>query len=145
VGGKGSQLQVWSLATQQRTFQAKGGKPNHIGLVDPAHVTAAAWAPGGREDVVVVGNAEHKVCVYDLKAGRRPQLELSWGKSPITALAAGQDGECAATRSVCPSPLISTRIHSAALAQRRIGQMGAVLRSRCGAGRTIEPPMANCC
>ncbi|KAI8473720.1 MAG: quinon protein alcohol dehydrogenase-like superfamily [Monoraphidium minutum] len=112
VGGEGCQLSLWDVAAQAKVWQAKGGKPNSIGLVDLAHVTAAAFVggypqrsgggggggseaaacPAGRH-VVVVGNAAHKLLLYDTAAGRRPQLEVAWRDARITALAADDAGE----------------------------------------------------
>lgn len=46
VGNQGTELSVWDLQTQQRAFLAKAGKPNRIGLVDPAHNTCVAFVPG---------------------------------------------------------------------------------------------------
>eukprot|EP00798_Chlamydomonas_sp_ICE-L_P015724 gene15724-21844_t len=43
VGGEGCQMQVWSLDSCTEIFRAKGGKPNRVGNVDLAHVTAVAW------------------------------------------------------------------------------------------------------
>ena len=38
-------MQIWNLDTQQEVFRAKGGKPNRVGLVDPADVTAVTFIP----------------------------------------------------------------------------------------------------
>ena len=46
MGGKGSELGVWDIHTQQRVFLGKGAKPNRIGLVDPAQNSAVAYIPG---------------------------------------------------------------------------------------------------
>lgn len=35
---------------------------------------------------------QHKLWLYDMRAGRRPQLELSWGEARITGLAPDQTG-----------------------------------------------------
>jgi hypothetical protein len=91
-------------------WQAKGGKPNAIGLVDLAHVTAATFVRswpgkssrggGGGEPaaplvgrrIMVVGNTSHKLLLYDTAAGRRPQLEVAWRDARITALVADDAG-----------------------------------------------------
>ncbi|GBF99536.1 hypothetical protein Rsub_12342 [Raphidocelis subcapitata] len=106
VGGEGCQLSLWDVAAQTRAWQAKGAKPNAIGLVDHPYVTAAAflsdWAGRGGSDgevgacsmgrrVVVVGNTSHKLLIYDTAAGRRPQLEVAWRDARITALVADGD------------------------------------------------------
>ena len=33
-GSEGAELSIWDIATQQRSYIAKGSKPNRIGLVD---------------------------------------------------------------------------------------------------------------
>lgn len=35
---------------------------------------------------------QHKLWLYDARAGKRPQMELDWGKARVTALAAQADG-----------------------------------------------------
>ncbi|GAX76123.1 hypothetical protein CEUSTIGMA_g3566.t1 [Chlamydomonas eustigma] len=108
LGGEGHNVQVWDLATQKEVFHAKGGKPNKVGLVDLPHITAITFLPShtrnsaistaqetgptsGTEPSapllkVLAGTARHKLWLYDLVKGRRPQLELIWGESKITAL-----------------------------------------------------------
>jgi ribosome biogenesis protein NSA1 len=46
VGSDGQQPALWELASLTKIWQAKGGKPNKIGLVDLAHTTAIAFLPG---------------------------------------------------------------------------------------------------
>lgn len=115
VGAEGAELSVWDVATQQAVYRAKAGKPNRSGLLDKPWVTAVALLPsagssragsigstssagataagGGGEGVaapavhVVTGTAHHKLKLYDLRAGRRPQLAVEWGEARITALA----------------------------------------------------------
>ena len=111
VGGDGCQLSLWDLGAQARVWQAKGAKPNSIGLVDKVHITAAAFLEGyatkgggggggggegsgcsaGRH-VVLVGTASHKLLLYDTAAGRRPQLELTWRDARVMALAPEETG-----------------------------------------------------
>lgn len=108
VGGEGCQLSLWDLGAQSRAWQAKGAKPNSIGLVDLAYVTAATFvsnytkrktdSTGGEggcsvgRRIVVVGNTSHKLLLYDTSAGRRPQLEVAWRDARITALEADDAG-----------------------------------------------------
>jgi hypothetical protein len=42
---------------------------------------------------VLVGTAKHKLWLYDIRAGRKPQSELVWGEGRITALLPQADGE----------------------------------------------------
>ena len=45
-GSEGAELSIWDIATQQRSYIAKGSKPNRIGLVDHPNNTAVAFIPG---------------------------------------------------------------------------------------------------
>ncbi|KAK9845794.1 hypothetical protein WJX81_002564 [Elliptochloris bilobata] len=92
VGSKGSELGVWDLHTQQRVFLGKGKKPNHIGLVDPAHNSAVAYLPGPDSSQVIVGTGKHRLRLYDVRAQRRPALDVDFGASRITSLAVEPDG-----------------------------------------------------
>ena len=87
----GSELSIWDLQQQQRSYQAKGNKPNRIGLVDKPWNTAVAFLPGSDGQKVVVGTAYHKLRLYDVKS-RRPALDLEFGEAKITALAAEDNG-----------------------------------------------------
>ncbi len=42
---------------------------------------------------VIVACAQHKLWLYDIRAGQRPQLDLSWGDARITSLAAEPSGQ----------------------------------------------------
>ncbi len=103
-------MAVWSLAHRKEVYRAKGGKPNRVGLVDLPHVTAVAFlpaaaaappGPAGAEPEeagppplrLLAGTAKHKLWLYDLAAGKRPQLEVAWGETRVTALAPEPDGE----------------------------------------------------
>lgn len=58
VGGEGHQVQVWSLATSQEVFKAKGGKPNRVGNVDLPHVTAVTFLPDPSGQQLVAGTVK---------------------------------------------------------------------------------------
>jgi len=92
VACKGSELSVWSLRSQERTFQAKGAKPSRIGLHDRPWNTAVAFLPGSGGQKLVVGTGEHKVRVYSVEQ-RRPRLSVEFGEARVTALAPTADGE----------------------------------------------------
>eukprot|EP00884_Botryococcus_braunii_P019892 jgi/Botrbrau1/6587/Bobra.0189s0014.1 len=93
VGTQGtSQLTVWDLNTQQRLYLAKGAKPNAIGLVDKPWDSALTYLRGGEARKVAVGTGYHKIRIYDVKAQRRPVLEIPFGESRVTSLAADIDG-----------------------------------------------------
>jgi hypothetical protein len=117
VGGEGSQPSIWDLATGSKVWQGKGGKPNRVRLVDKPYPTALAFLPGsgaaaaepsaanghssaaeeGSEPGIsrrfVAGSATAKLHVYDTAAGKRPQQEVVFGESRVTALAVEPSGE----------------------------------------------------
>ncbi|WIA20130.1 hypothetical protein OEZ85_005980 [Tetradesmus obliquus] len=118
LGGEGVQPSIWDLAAGSKLWQAKGGKPHRQTLlVDKPFTTAVAFLPGSSsssdsgakqaaaaaaadEDAgdaavklrFVAGSAASKVYVYDTAAGRRPQKEVIFGETRITALAPERDG-----------------------------------------------------
>ena len=73
--------------------------PSPSGPTGPAAAAAAgAQGPGDESDgppplKVLAGTAQHKLWLYDLKIGKRPQMDLAWGEAKITALAPEPDGE----------------------------------------------------
>eukprot|EP00879_Flechtneria_rotunda_P007785 GHRR01008158.1.p1 GENE.GHRR01008158.1~~GHRR01008158.1.p1 ORF type:complete len:490 (+),score=230.32 GHRR01008158.1:252-1721(+) len=120
IGSKGCQPSIWDLSTGTKLWQAKGGKPNRVRLVDKPFTTAlallsvsnsscsgnqdnrqqvAAAAPagdgdsdGGEQDAklavrFIAGSVFGKLHVYDTAAGRRPQSEVIFGATRVTALA----------------------------------------------------------
>lgn len=89
---QGSELGIWDLQTQQRSYHAKGGKPNMLRLVDKPHNTAVAFLPGSDSQRLVVGTAYHKLRIYDVKS-RRPTLNMDFGEARVTAVAPQTDGE----------------------------------------------------
>jgi hypothetical protein len=111
VGAEGHQPSTWDLATGQKTWQAKGGKPNALRLVDKPHITALAYlnpssagssegagGGGGEGDAVVrqrfvAGTGASKLLLYDSAAGKRPQAEVAWGGTRVTCLTPEADGE----------------------------------------------------
>ena len=46
VGARGTELSVWDIGSQQRTYLAKSSKPDRVGLTDPPWCTAVAFVPG---------------------------------------------------------------------------------------------------
>ncbi|GFR50564.1 hypothetical protein Agub_g12838 [Astrephomene gubernaculifera] len=119
VGGEGHQLKVWDLSVASATaaaglasadggsgaaaaaaagkteplFAGKAGKPSRSGLQDLAHVTALSYIPGQGDQQILVGTAKHKLWLYDMRAGRKPQAEVVWGEGRITALLPQPDGQ----------------------------------------------------
>ncbi|KAL4424916.1 hypothetical protein ABPG77_009645 [Micractinium sp. CCAP 211/92] len=105
VGCQGAELRLFDVASGELAFAFKGGKPNMVGLVDRPWNTAVAFlppaspssstegsssAPGSR---LLVGTGHAKVRLYDAEAGKRPQMELTWGDARITCLALEPDGQ----------------------------------------------------
>ena len=57
-------------------------------LPDAARAAAASSNSGsGSGNVLLVGTGYHKLRLYDVRAGKRPQAELAFGEARITALA----------------------------------------------------------
>ena len=100
----GSELSIWDLECRQKQYQAKGNKPNRIGLVDKPCNTAVAFLPGSDGQKVVVGTAYHKLRVYDVKS-KRPALDMQFGEAKVTALAPQSNGQqlllCCAAVAAC--------------------------------------------
>lgn len=46
LGCEGTEVNIWDVRSQQRTFLAKSAKPNRIGLVDLPWCSAVAFMPG---------------------------------------------------------------------------------------------------
>lgn len=105
VGCQGAELRLFDAATGQLSFAAKGGKPSKLGLVDRPWNTALCFLPdaaaaaaasgdgsGSSGHVVLAGTGHHKLRLYDVRAGKRPQADLSFGEARITALAPEADG-----------------------------------------------------
>ena len=88
----GSELSIWDLQQGQKQYQAKGNKPNRIGLVDKPWNTAAAFLPGSEGQRVAVGTAYHKLRIYDVKS-KRPALDMEFGEAKITTLAPQSNGQ----------------------------------------------------
>ncbi|KAL4434253.1 hypothetical protein ABPG75_000694 [Micractinium tetrahymenae] len=109
VGCLGAELRLFDVASGELAFAFKGGKPNMVGLVDRPWNTAIAFLPpaspssssgGGGGDGgaapgsrLLVGTGYAKVRMYDAEAGKRPQMELTWGDARITCLALEPDGQ----------------------------------------------------
>lgn len=95
IGSKSTELRTYDVgqSDHQPVFVAKGGKANKVGLSDRPWNSAVAFFPGTNGAKVWVGTGYHKIRLYDSTAGKRPQLELSFGDARITALAPEPDGQ----------------------------------------------------
>jgi ribosome biogenesis protein NSA1 len=94
VGSQGAELRVYNLALpdQPAVFTAKGAKPNRVGLVDKPWNSAVAFYPGSNGSKIWTGTGYHKLRLYDSTASKRPQTEVDFGASRITALVPEADG-----------------------------------------------------
>jgi ribosome biogenesis protein NSA1 len=95
VGSQGAELRVFDLALpdQPAVFNAKGSKPNRVGLVDKPWNSAVAFFPGSQGKKIWTGTGYHKLRLYDSTASKRPQTEVDFGQARITALAPEADGQ----------------------------------------------------
>lgn len=92
-GCEGSHLSVWNIPEARCDFQARGPKPDRVGLVDKAANTAVAFLLG-EGDRIVVGTARHKLMLYAPSEGRRPRFVVPFREGRVTALAPETSGEC---------------------------------------------------
>lgn len=93
IGSQGAELRIFDAASrEQPIFAAKGGKPNMVGLVDKPWNSAVAFVPGSNGTKVLCGTGYHKFRLYDTTVGKRPQLDVSFGETRITAVAPEADG-----------------------------------------------------
>lgn len=86
VGGEGCQISIFDLNTKQRMFKGKGPKPDHLGLVEPPFLTASTFLPASNPYQVLVGTVKHKLLMYDIRVGQRPQMKVDWGEFRVTCL-----------------------------------------------------------
>ena len=92
MGCQGSELSFWDIHTQQKVYQAKGAKPNKLGLMDPPWISALAFVPGAAGKRLFVGTGHHKLRLYDT-AQARPLVNADFEEGRITAIAPCPDGE----------------------------------------------------
>ena len=93
VGSQGAELRIYSLALpKEPIFSGRGSKPNRVGLVDRPWNSAVAFYPGSEGTKIWTGTGYHKLRLYDTAASKRPQLNVEFGQSRITALAPEVDG-----------------------------------------------------
>lgn len=101
----GSELSIWDLGQQKKLYQAKGNKPNRIGLVDKPWNTVAAFLPSSNGQRIAVGTAYHKLRIYDIKS-KRPALDMKFGEAKITALAPQSNGKQVSALCLCHATLL---------------------------------------
>jgi hypothetical protein len=69
---RGTEPAVWDVASREATFEARGAKPDALGLVERPWGTAVAFPPGHGGHLLAVGTVTGKVRLYDPRHGRRP-------------------------------------------------------------------------
>jgi len=98
VGGEGRVLALWDAETQKLKFRTKVPDPDFLGLRPKPHVSSLAFLNSDDENKVLVagpgqvGTSKHKVMLYDVLAGPRPQQQMDFGEAMVTALAPAPDG-----------------------------------------------------
>ena len=53
-GCQGAELSIWDITTQQKSYSAKGAKPNRVGLMDLPANTAVTFIPGSEATQVSI-------------------------------------------------------------------------------------------
>ncbi|KAI8801459.1 WD40-repeat-containing domain protein [Cladochytrium replicatum] len=95
TGGKDRELCVWDLDAVLKTESGKKAEPRWkaknvrndvLDLRVPVWNTDMAWMEGDGEKIVVCTGI-HFVRVYDLKAGKRPTLNIEIGEHPLKCIA----------------------------------------------------------
>ena len=110
VGCQGSELSIWNVHTREKVFQAKGAKPNKLGLMDLPWNSALTFVPGAAGKKLFVGTGYHKLRVYDV-AQARPVSNVEFGEARISDIAACPDGELPSCLSA-PCYLIPLQVSS---------------------------------
>eukprot|EP01100_Stratorugosa_tubuloviscum_P002144 TRINITY_DN148_c0_g2_i1.p1 TRINITY_DN148_c0_g2~~TRINITY_DN148_c0_g2_i1.p1 ORF type:complete len:463 (-),score=189.88 TRINITY_DN148_c0_g2_i1:37-1425(-) len=79
LGGKGSDLQIWSMENKKCIWKAKNVPNNRLNLPVPIHITDLAYIPNESSKIVVsTGNSE--IRLYDIKAQHRPVHRMKISK-----------------------------------------------------------------
>lgn len=102
VGCEGAELKVYEYHDDVQasgdgwltlSFQAKGGKPNSVGLCDRPWNSAVAFNPGQEDGThVLTGTGYGKIRLYDTNIGRRPQMDVPFKGFRITCIAPEKNG-----------------------------------------------------
>lgn len=88
TGGNENVLKLWDLnKPEQPLFKAKNVRNDQLDLCVPDYVKDIGFLQSsGSLPKIVVGTAYHKIRLYDLKAQKRPVLDISYKESPITCV-----------------------------------------------------------
>jgi WD40 repeat protein len=90
VGCQGAELKMYSLSEDvgTLTYNAKGGKPDKVGICDKPWNSAMAFNPLQEDgSQIIVGTGHGKLRLYDTKVGKRPQLNVPFKEHRISSIA----------------------------------------------------------
>ena len=87
---RGTEAAVWDVASRAPTFEARGAKPDRLGLVERPWGTAVAFLPGHGGHLLAVGTVTGRVRLYDPRHGKRPLavVDVAAGAAGHTAVGA---------------------------------------------------------
>jgi hypothetical protein len=76
-------------------YQVKGPRGDPVTrLQDKSHTTCLEWLPASHwQHCFISGTAHHKLRLYDVRAQKRPTLDISWRDARVTSLSAATNGE----------------------------------------------------
>lgn len=129
TGGKENELKIWDIElTENPKFTAKNVRNDWLNLRVPVWVTCARFLP--KSEKIFTATGHHQVRMYDMKAQRRPVLDLSFDEYPITAL------------SLCPKNenevVVGNTVGKLAVLDVRKGRPVQVFKGLAGAIRAVE-------
>lgn len=79
VGCQGAELSIWDIATQQRSYSAKGAKPNRVGLMDLPDNTAVTFIPGSEgAEVCIVPCCDRHASGTGLSSEVWQSMQICW-------------------------------------------------------------------
>ena len=146
VVADGSELAVWDLATRERVFEAKGERPDRLGLVDRAGGTAVCFLPDSDEQVaaapaspggircsgtlVAVGTGTGRVRLYDTRHGKRPVSSVV-----LSGDGGGGRAGCSTSSAAAPTPVRNNGLSGAGAAVTALSpEAGGAAFARVWAG-----------
>lgn len=129
TGGKENELKIWDIElTENPKFTAKNVRNDWLNLRVPVWVTCARFLP--KSEKIFTATGHHQVRMYDMKAQRRPVLDMSFDEYPITAL------------SLCPKNenevVVGNTVGKLAVLDVRKGRPVQVFKGLAGAIRAVE-------
>lgn len=141
TGGKENELKVWDINTSSNDgpiFCAKNVKNDWLNLRVPVWVTGIQFL---EENKVMTGTGHHQIRVYDIKAQRRPVLDMQFDEYPISAV------------TLCPrntnQVVVGNSRGNMALIDLRVGKMIHLFKGFAGGIRSLQchktlPLVASC-